>query len=127
MFTSVTGLNVNFLENRGFISEVSHQIFRQIDVCATHVTFIPSYVEALRVAFLLKISDQTFRLCRNHLFKPSCYSNIMIKTSGWHDALAETINHSVRAQIAFEIPRCNVIKFHRPLFGSAVIGIGILM
>ena len=40
--------------------------------------------------------------------------------------MAETINHSVPAQIAFEIPRCNAMKFHHPLFESAVIGIDVL-
>jgi len=57
--------------------------------------------------------------------KLSCSSK-RLKTSRWRDVLDETINHSVPAQIAFEIPRCNAMKFHHPLFESAVIGIDVL-
>ena len=65
-------------------------------------------------------------LCRNYLLKLSCSSKRCDQTSRWRDILAETVNHSVPAQIAFEIPSCNAMKFHHPLFESAVISIDVL-
>ena len=60
MFRGDTDLNVNFLGNWGFLSEVSYLVFRQMGVRATHGAFTHSYISPLSAALFFKISDQNF-------------------------------------------------------------------
>ena len=54
----VADLNLDFLGNWGFLSRVSHYVFRPTRVCATHGALTSSHVSPLRTALSFQISNQ---------------------------------------------------------------------
>jgi hypothetical protein len=72
MFRGAADLNVNFLGNWGFLSEVSYYVFKQIGVPANHGAFTPPFVSPLCAALPFKISNQNFfRISINFFVWPS--------------------------------------------------------
>ena len=113
MFRGVTDLNVNFLGNWGFLPEVSHHVFRQIGVRATHGTFTPSYVSPLCAALPFKISDQNFFASRSISLhgiravdlprEPARHRNLFARPSSQALSLGHTRQHRTDASEHFAV------------------------